>query len=184
MNTSTAQARRTHQPTQPRPPMGPPAGVQQDFDELAQQTAMVEHLTVPGFLRRIPHRWHFDDITRFGDKLGRVAESMQLAYLTTVDRSLGVIRIFPLPLLKRVYEVMSAQFGWPQIIDAPIPGLPAGVDNGAEALRAHERVDKHLRSLLEGATDGNVQHSIAVVLHWLSEDSARIRKELGLAAED
>src|ERR1041384_6675246 len=66
-----------------------------DFDQLAGEALQIEHQTIPGFLRRLPHKWHLNDITRFGDQVGRVSEAMQMAYITAVDKSLGVIRAFP-----------------------------------------------------------------------------------------
>src|ERR1043165_4105227 len=41
-----------------------------EVEQLAP-TALVEHLSVPAFLRRTPHRWHLDDMRRFGDKVGQ-----------------------------------------------------------------------------------------------------------------
>lgn len=65
----------------------------QDFDELAAlQCVQVEHQTIPGFLRRIPHKWHLNEITRFGSEVGRAADAMQLVFMTPVDGSLGVLR--------------------------------------------------------------------------------------------
>lgn len=156
------------------------APVEEDFQNLSPQEPLVEHLTIPGFLRRIPHRWHLDDINRFGDKVGRAAESMQLAYITAVDRSLGVLRVFPIPLLQRVYEIMAPQFGWPRIIDAEPPALGDSRKAQRETLKAHERVSKHLRDLLGATPDLDIQHSIAVVIQWVEFDCKRIRKELGI----
>lgn len=147
------------------------------------QTAGVEHLSVVAFMRCIAHRWDIDDMTRFGNKVGKVAESMQLAYLTGVDRSLGTIRIFPVPLLERVYKVMSAQFGWPQIIDAPPPGLPSTGLLAAETLKTHERLHKLMHAAVAATEDTNVQHSFAVLMHWLEEDMKRLREELGMPNE-
>lgn len=118
------------------------------------------------------------DINRFGDSVGRAAEAMQLAYLTTVDRSLGVIRVFPVPLMQRVYEILSKQFGWPQVIDASAEGDDARRGQ-VETLKAHERVEKHLRSVLAVTEDQNVQRSTNVVLEWIGTDCQRIRQELG-----
>src|SRR5262245_41109811 len=131
----TAPNNRLNRTTQ-QPPRGPTSVVQEDFEQM-DQTAGVEHLSVVAFMRRMAHRWDIDDMTRFGNKVGKVAESMQLAYLTGVDKSLGTIRIFPVPLLERVYKVLSAQFGWPQIIDAPPPGLPPAGTAAAETLKTH-----------------------------------------------
>lgn len=153
---------------------------EQEFEQLPQSDEIVEHLTIPAFLRRIPHKWHIDEITRFGDKVGRAAESLQLSYLTTIDRSLGVIRIFPLPLLQRVYQIFAVQLGWPQIIDVEPPALDDPRRAHQETLRTHERLAKHMRALLEITDSVDVQQSIAVVLEWIEHDCRRIRQELGI----
>src|ERR1043166_2355254 len=84
MNTNYSQ--RQQRPSQTPSPV---PQVEQDFDHLAE-AAKIEHLTIPGFMRRVSNRWHIEDITRFGDKVGRAAEALQLSYMTTVDKSLGV----------------------------------------------------------------------------------------------
>jgi hypothetical protein len=174
--------KRTSSPTTPpstnqrRPQPAP----ERDFEQLSQQDAIVEHFSIPSFLRRIPHKWHIDEITRFGDKVGRAAESLQLAYLTTVDRSLGVVRVFPAPLLQRIYQILSPQFGWPQIIEIEPPALDDPRRSQEETLRSHERLLKHIRALLPIAENVDVQHSIAVVVEWLEHDCRRIRQELGI----
>lgn len=167
--------------SQTRPPLPPPAPsvtLENDFADLAGAEQIVEHLTVPGFLRRIPHRWHLDEVARFGDKVGRVAESMQLAYLTTVDRSLGVIRMFPSPLLKRVYEVLSQQFGWPQIIDLE----PAQLEDGKrdrETLRSLEKSQRCLRELADASENPDVLEALARVNTWVEAQTALLRVKMG-----
>jgi hypothetical protein len=151
--------------------------VEQDFDQLAE-AAKIEHLTIPGFMRRVSNRWHIEDITRFGDKVGRAAEALQLSYMTTVDRSLGIIRVFPVPLLQRIYTVLSVQFGWPQIIEAEVPAIEDNRRAQQETIRSHERFQKHLRLLLEASEEEDVQHSAAVLLQWLEQDCQRLRQEL------
>src|SRR4051812_28044068 len=170
---STRPARST--PLAPSAPMA-----EENFDQIAE-AAKIEHLTIPGFLRRISNRWHMEDITRFGDRVGRAAEAMQLSYMTTVDRSLGVIRVFPVPLLQRVYEIMAVQFGWPQIVEAEVPALDDPRRAQEETLRSHERIMKHLQALLAAAADDiDLQASLAVVLQWLDHDCQAIREALGL----
>lgn len=146
----------------------------QDFDELAAAQAMqVEHQTVPGFLRRIPHKWHLNEITRFGGEIGRAADSLQLVYMTAVDRSLGVLRVFPLPLLDRVYTIMAPQFGWPAL--ETIPALEEGREKRDELRRA-EGAKKHLESAAEHAGP-EVASAFTVVLTWLERETQRLRGE-------
>ncbi|MEA3212247.1 MAG: hypothetical protein QOE70_5304 [Chthoniobacter sp.] len=166
-----------HSQRQQRPSPTPVPQVEQDFDQLAE-AAKIEHLTIPGFMRRVSNRWHIEDITRFGDKVGRAAEALQLSYMTTVDRSLGIIRVFPVPLLQRIYTVLSVQFGWPQIIEAEVPAIEDNRRAQQETIRSHERFQKHLRLLLEASEEEDVQHSAAVLLQWLEQDCQRLRQEL------
>ena len=141
MNTSTRTRRRQTKPTQPEAV----AGFAQQFEEMPDPLTVVEHLTIPGFIRRAPHRFHMDEIMRFGDKVTRIAESLQVSYLTTIDRQLGQIRLFPVPLLERVYAVLATQFGW-----EPIAEVPRAIeDRHAETLRANERTRKRLVDQLE-----------------------------------
>ena len=176
MNTTARQTRNT-----PPTAAATRPAVEQEFEQIQSPENIVEHCTVPGFLRRVPNRWHLEDIQRFGDKVGRIAESLHIGYLTTVDRSLGQIRVFPVPLLQRIYDTMAPTFGWPQILDLPAPGLPAQEQANRDALRSHERLVKLLRALLEAAPNLDVQHSTAVVIQWLETDGERIRGELGEA---
>jgi hypothetical protein len=146
-----------------------------DFDQLLSAGETVEHVTVPGFLRRIPHPWHIDDLTRFGDKVGRVAEAMQLSYLTTIQSQLGMIRVFPLPLLQRVYELMAPQFQWPVEPLALIDGTRARRDE----LKRHERADADLAGLAERTDDVEALASIQVVRDHLAKETLRLRNEIG-----
>lgn len=148
-----------------------------DFDQLAAcEGVQVEHQTIPGFLRRIPHKWHLDEITRFGDKVGRAAEAMQLSYFTAIDRSLGVIRVFPLPLLQRVYAIMAPQFHWPAVIE--MESLEDGRRAQREALRKRERADKDLEDLLETADNVEVLTAVQAVRDFLASEMNRLRHEI------
>lgn len=123
---------------------------------------VVEHLTIAGFIRRSPHRFHMDEITRFGDKVARLAEALQVSYLTTIDRSLGMVRVFPVPLLQRVYDVMAAQFGWEMEI--------AAVED--RKTRGHERTKRVLLEAAASAEDPIIRDALAVVLRWLETQGA------------
>ncbi len=150
--------------------------IHDDFaEDEAEPTPVVEHATVPGFMRDVAMatstRWHMDDLSRFGDKLGRVAEAMQIAYVTAVDRSLGVIRVFPLPLLRKVYGTMARQFNWP--IFPETLALPSNQDS--ETLGSHARLYQMLKDLEPLAPDISVRGSIGVVLGFLERDAERLR---------
>lgn len=140
------------------------------FEEMPDPRDVVEHLTIPGFIRRAPHRFHLDELTRFGDKVARVAESLQVSYLTTVDSSLGVIRLFPVPLMVRVYQVMATQFHWNPYTE------PLILEDGgaAQMLRSSERAKKHLQSIATLPENPAVTEAMAVVLQWLDEETRRL----------
>lgn len=152
--------------------MHSPALEAQQFEEMPDPRDVVEHLTVPGFIRRAPHRFHLDEITRFGDKVGRAAESLHISYVTTVDNSLGVIRLFPVPLMVRVYSMMAAQFRWepytePLTIESP---------SGAELLRANERAKRNIQTAAHSAPPEIIE-KMESVLSWLESEGRRLRGE-------
>lgn len=151
-----------------------PATIVNDFDQLTAAGETVEHVTVPGFLRRIPHPWHIDDITRFGDKVGRVAEAMQLSYLTTIQPQLGMIRVFPLPLLQRVYELMAPQFQWPGEPLALIEGNRVKMDE----LRKAERLTNQINELLSSTDEPKVVEAATVLLNSLETTATTLRQEI------
>ncbi len=139
-----------HAPPAPAPCPTAPELVN-DFAGAAPEI-FVEMLTVPGFLNRVGHRFHMNEIFRFGGELGRAAESMHLAYMTAMDAKLGVLRVFPEPLMRRVYDVLAAQLSWPKIIDADTGALD-DAQKAQHAIRANERMLKRLRELIAD-TDG------------------------------
>lgn len=166
-------------------PRGREAGQQveimQDYQEVAeQQEQIVEHLSIPGFLKRIPHRWHMEEITRFGDKVGRAAESMHLAYLTGIDRSLGTVRVFPVPLLQRVYTVMSSAMGWPTLVE--FDALEDGKKADRDKLKKHERVQSILEEIASSVDDVDISQALMKVQSFVREDLEKRRKELGSGA--
>lgn len=168
-------------PVRPQPPQAAPLDLGQneperDFEDLAREAvAIIEHLTVPGFLRRIPHRWHLDEITRFGDKVGRVAEALQLAYLTTIDRSLGVVRVFPAPMMRRVYDILAPQFGWPRILDNDQPLALEDVKRAKDALRANEKLAARLQELLDRTESAPVLEALATVMKLIERENEALR---------
>jgi hypothetical protein len=138
-----------------------------EFESLAAES--IEHLTVPGYFARFERRWHIDEMCRFGDKVGRAAEAMQLSYLTTIHPQLGMIRVFPLPLLQRVYEIMAPQFQWP----AATPVLEDTKVHRDE-LRKTEGAKKHLEAAAEHAPL-EVREALATVVSWLETETQKLR---------
>ena len=130
-----------------------------DAAELAESQPMVEHLTVTEFMQRIPHpnRWHLDDINRFGDKVGWTAQSIQLARMMVQSPSLGLIRVFPVPLLQRIYTILAPQFNWPPLPAAALEARQAQMD---------EKLAQHLQALLPMAEPA-AKRSITDVLELL-----------------
>lgn len=149
--------------------------VTQDLDDLPQPEDIVELATVPGFLRRSGHRFHLDEINRFGSQVGRSAEAMHLAYITQVDSTLGLVRVFPVPFLERVYKIVAKQFGWPEIA----PALPVEEAMAIETVKGHRRVVSHLTAMLEVSDDAEVRRAIGVVLR---EADARLAQQQTAAA--
>lgn len=151
-----------------------------DFDQLAGEALQIEHQTIPGFLRRLPHKWHLNDITRFGDQVGRVSEALQMAYITSVDKSLGVIRAFPVPLLQRVYEIMAPQFNWPVVIEAP--EIEDGRRAQRDALQKNERLTAQIRDLLSDADEPPIVEAASVILNSLEANAVRLRESIDAPA--
>jgi hypothetical protein len=146
-----------------------------DFDHLAEVAeAQVEHQTILEFLRLIPHKWHPDEIGRFGDKVRRMADSLQLPFVPSLNPSLGVIRTFPVPLLQWIYTLLATQFGWP----APALALDDGKREQREELRRHEGARKHLEGAVEHAPTPAVSDALAIVLNWLEGETKRLRGEV------
>ena len=171
MNTTRKNTRR-RQTSDCKPAQLKPADAQQ-FQEMPDPLTVVEHLTIPGFIRRSPHRFHMDEIIRFGDKVGRVAESMQVSYLTTIDPSLGQIRLFPVPLLNRVYQIQAGQFGWEPLEAVP----PALEDQQAKILRANTRAKDSLKAAVEHVENPIVAQAMTTVLGFLESEATRLRGE-------
>lgn len=144
-----------------------------DLDLLAEVSAgQVEHRTVLEFLRSIPHGWQADDIVRFGDKVKRIAEAVQLPFVPQPHPQLGVIRIYPVPLLEWVYTMLSKQFHWP----APALVLEDGAREQREELRRHEGAKKHLELAAEQhSPPSEVATAIKTTLDWLENEAQRLR---------
>ena len=175
--TTTTRAKRADKPAALPPTQH---ASKEDYQQFAENSELqVEHQTVPGFLRRIAHRWHMDDLIKFGQKVGRTADSMQLAWIATVDPHLGQIRMFPVPLLQRVYQVMAPTQGWPSIIEAA--ALEDARADEAETLRKVAKAEKQLRELrdiTERADDVTVLESVETLRRFLEADLARMQLEL------
>lgn len=144
-----------------------------DFAHLADvASSQVEHQTVLEFLRMIPnHKWHPDEIAQFGSKVGRMANSMQLAFVPSLHPSLGVIRCFPVPLMQWVYATLATKFGWPQ----PALALEDASREQREELRRHEAMMKLLQCAAERAPTDGVSQAVATVLDWMDSEAQRLR---------
>lgn len=146
-----------------------------DLELLAEVSAgQVEHRNVLEFLRSIPHPWQADDIDRFGSKSKRMAEALQLPFVPQAHPKLGVIRIYPVPLLEWVYTMMAKQFHWP----APALVLEDGARAQREELRRHEGAKKHLElAAAEHEPPADVKAAIETTLAWLEGEAQRLRSE-------
>jgi hypothetical protein len=146
-----------------------------DLELMAEMSAsQVEHRTILEFLRAVPHKWHPDEIARYGDKVKRMAEALQLPFVPSINPSLGVIRAYPAPLLGWVYSTMAAQFGWPTVL-----ALTAG--DQREELRRHEGAKRHLAAAAaEHEPPTEVAEAIKLVVSWLGGEADRLRSEAGV----
>lgn len=153
-------------------PAGPSSSEQENNYAQTAEELQVEFLTIPGFIRRVPYRFHMEEIHKFGTAVGKSAESLHLCYMTVTDRSLGPLRCFPRPMLERVYSVMAPQMKWPVIVDAEL-GLPES--ERTKEVHFNERLAKHLRSVMEVATNAEVQKSAATMVQWLEGEATRLR---------
>lgn len=146
-----------------------------DYFALMAETSIsvVEHCTVPEFLNRCRVRTP-EDIIRFGDKARRLADSLLLAWVTTTNDSLGVVRCLPVPLMKYLYAHMAPQFGWPPIAAE----LEDGDQSKRDELKRHERSDTNLAGLAERTDDVETLSSIQAVRDHLAREITRLRAEL------
>jgi hypothetical protein len=156
----------------------------EDYAHLQEDAPLVEHLTIPGFLRRISHRWTLDDIARFGNKVGRAAESCHLAYMPQVDGSLGVLRSFPVPMLRRIYDLMAPSHRWPQLPEMleldrpgksePVPTTPA------HQLRLMQAFANIARSWAAEAPESETRVAARVILLVIEAECRALERELEL----
>jgi hypothetical protein len=133
------------------------------FERIGSQEPIVEHQTIPFFVNSIDRNWNIEEVKRYGKQVGATAEALQLAFVTVNDRSLGYLRVFPVPLLRRVYELMAPQFDW--------PALPSSLEGQRPKL--NEKLAAHLRALYEVAPDVAVKQSIATVLTFMDREGDR-----------
>jgi len=144
-----------------------------DFEHLADvASSQVEHQTILEFLRMIPnHKWHPDEISQFGSKVGRMANSMQLAFVPSLHPSLGVIRSFPVPLMQWVYATLANKFGWPM----PALALEESSREQRDELRQHEAMMKQLQRTAERAPTDGIAQAVATLLDWMDSEARRLR---------
>lgn len=162
-------------------PFAPATGVemmQQHFDALGDPQAIVEHMTVPGFMRLIDHRWHLHDIRRFGDMVGNMAEAMHISYIPAADRSLGILRMFPEPLLRRVYDTLAPQCGWPLIVDVETPQLE-DAKKKRDTIKAHERTLKQLNEMISDTDDLGEVETLRASVRVLEAKIGNLRVQTG-----
>lgn len=146
-----------------------------DLELLAEVSAgQVEHRTVLEFLRSIPHKWQADDIVRFGDKVKRLAEALQLAFVPVPHPQLGVIRTYPVPLLEWVYTMQAKQLHWP----SPVIALEDGRRSQREALRKNEQLAQQIQELMSATDEPPVVEAASVIIQSLSTSIAQAREAL------
>lgn len=144
------------------------------FEMMPDLGPIVEQVTVPGFLRMIPHNWQVGDYQRIGAVLGKTADALGLQYMQTTNQWLGVIRTFPVPLVKWVYDQLRHSHAWPAY-----EGDTAAEEAHQQAriaLRDAERTAKQLRGMIEKTEDVTQLEALKVVLARAEEEVSRQRE--------
>lgn len=158
------------QPTKPLPAPAP-TGFRDEFAEMPDPLSVVEHVTIAGFIRRCPHRFHINDVIRFGDQSRKIAESLGVSYLTTTDRQLGQVRLYPRPMLERIYANMAASSGWEALNEV------RQLEESSAAARADERTCKRLEVAASAIDDPAVAQAMRIVIAHLEGNARRLRGE-------
>ena len=154
-------------------------GVNETHDSgLINSEVMVEYLSVADFIRTIPHSFHMDEVGRFGMKVGMIADGVHCSYKSRVDKFLGECRVFPVNLLKRVYEVVAQEKKWPAIVDVDQPVLTEEAVRAKACLRANERVEQRLQELIDEVESSSLIEALSVVRKWIEAQSNMLRAEL------
>jgi hypothetical protein len=117
----------------------------------------VEFMTVPAFVNTVDYPWTMEEVSRFGRKVASCADGIQLPYRPVAHRFFGELRAFPLPMLRRIYDLMAPVCGW--------PSLAAG--RTVRAL-SDDRLIRHLSVISESTEDRGVRQSIANVVDYLN----------------
>lgn len=152
--------------------------MEQHFDGLSQKEPVVEHLTIPGFLRRLDHKWDLDDIRRFGDKVRTIATAMDLAYVPKIDASLGVLRAFPVPMMDRIYNTLRGIHGWPEL-----PGNDVASDELQKTrrqLRDTERAVARMREMIAETDDVETAQTMTKSLDVLEAKVVQLKTQAAL----
>jgi len=145
-----------------------------------QAESQVVYRSIYGFLGDISRAWHPNDVNRFGAAVGKTADAAHIAYREVVDVALGAVRAFPEKLLRRLYDRMAVEFGWPKIVDAETPAIEDPRRQLEETLRSHERAAKHLRKVIEKTESLPVLGAMTESLQWFEQEAERIRGEIGM----
>lgn len=146
--------------------IAPAASNASALEDLADTaSAQVEHVTTFEFLRRAPRHSTADDLTTFGNRVKRAADAIPLPWLPAPHPLLGIVRVYPLPLLEWVYSQFVAQLKWPP--------LPASLEDQSET-RKREATRRQLEIVAADAP-ADVAQAFAVVMRWLDSEAAKNR---------
>lgn len=155
--------------------------IQDHYQHMPEDAPAVPHMTIPAFLRSVDYKWNMLDIERFGAKVGRTAESLHVSFTLAFDRSLGNLRAFPVPMLRRIYDLMAPGFGWPAVIWQPSPSArvqedPAESASEAEAeLEVRATVRQYLEMLAGSSKQGRIRSCARRMLHVVERECEELR---------
>lgn len=147
----------------------------EDYENVPKMQHQIEYLSVAGFFRRLPFAFHMDEINRFGKQVGLTADANHLAYMTAIDGKLGVVRVFPVELMMRVYDVLAIHQSWPPIVEQEPPALSDGKKLTTAAARSFERLAKHLRSVIEIAPNTELQYAAASMVKQIEVELRQLK---------
>lgn len=158
--------------------------IQDHYQHMPEDAPAVPHMTIPAFLRSVDYKWNMLDIERFGAKVGRTAESLHVSFTLAFDRSLGNLRAFPVPMLRRIYELLGPGFGWPKVVWQAAHGTeaaarvreedPAEGESEAE-LEVRATVKQYLEMLAGSSKQGRIRSCARRMLHVVERECAELR---------
>ena len=86
--------------------------------------------------------------------------------------------MFPEPLLRRVYDTLAPQCGWPVIVNIETPELE-DAKKKRDLLKTHERTLKNLGNLIADTDDAGSLEALHASVRVVEGKMSILRAELG-----